>query len=65
MWKILVAFIVFAAIALTLVFNMGDKIDMQGEAGGHGTSHSEAPAAAPAAAPAPAETPAAAEGDKK
>jgi hypothetical protein len=69
MWKILVAFIVFAAIALTLVFNMGDKIDMQGEAGGHGTSHSEEPAAAPAAAPAttpaPAETPAAAEGDKK
>ena len=35
MWKILVAFIVFAAIALTVVFKMGDKVDMQGEAGGH------------------------------
>ena len=34
MWKILVAFIIFAAIALTLVFKMGDKVDMQGEAGG-------------------------------
>ena len=32
MWKILVAFIIFAAIALTLVFKMGDKVDMQGEA---------------------------------
>ncbi len=69
MWKILVAFIIFAAVALTLVFNMGDKIDMAGEAG-HGASHSEAPADAPAAAPAagapaaaPAEAPA--EGEKK
>ncbi len=52
MWKILVAFIIFAAVSLTLVFNMGDKIDMQGEAGGHGIdAHSEAPAATPAAAP--------------
>jgi hypothetical protein len=47
MWKILVAFIIFAAIALTLVFKMGDKVDMQGEAGGQ-AEHS-APAAAPAA----------------
>ncbi len=62
MWKILVAFIIFAAVSLTLIFNMGDKVDMQGEAG-HGVSHSdEAPAAAPAAAP--AEAPAAADGEK-
>ena len=54
MWKILVAFIIFAAIALTLVFKMGDKVDMQGEAGGQ-AEHS-----APAAATAPAESPAAA-----
>ena len=50
MWKILVAFIIFAAGALTLVFNMGDKIDMQGESGNE-TSAEHAPAA-PAAAPA-------------
>ena len=55
MWKILVAFIVFAAIALTVVFKMGDKVDMQGEAGGHSESASQQ---APAAA-APADTPAA------
>lgn len=65
MWKIFVAFVIFAAIALTLVFNMGDKIDMQGEAGGHGTAQSEAATDAPAASPAPADTPAAADGDKK
>lgn len=60
MWKILIAFIIFAAVALTLVFNMGDKIDMQGEAG-HGVSHSEEPAEAPAAPAAPA----AADGEQK
>ncbi len=55
MWKILVGFIIFAAIALTVVFQMGDKASMQGEAGGHESSESEkhsepaAPAAAPAA----------------
>lgn len=61
MWKMLVAFIIFAAIALTVVFKMGDKVDMQGEAGGHTEAQTEAPAAAPA----PAEAPAAAEGEKK
>jgi len=58
MWKILVAFIIFAAIALTLVFKMGDKVDMQGEAGGQAVH--AAPATAPAAASTPAEPPAAA-----
>ncbi|MEY3790765.1 MAG: hypothetical protein RLZ09_1601 [Pseudomonadota bacterium] len=58
MWKILVAFIIFAAIALTLVFKMGDKVDMQGEAGGQ--AEHVAPATAPAAATTPAEPPAAA-----
>ena len=63
MWKILVAFIIFAAIALTVVFKMGDNIDMQGEAAGHDATQAdeankpatEAPAAdnaQPAAAPA-------------
>ena len=53
MWKILVAFIIFAAVALTLVFNMGDKIDMQGESAGHDISadHAEPAAAAAPAAP--------------
>lgn len=48
MWKILVAFIIFAAIALTLVFKMGDKVDMQGESGSSSTEH-----AAPATPTAP------------
>ncbi len=61
MWKMLVAFIIFAVIALTVVFKMGDKVDMQGESGGHTEAKTEAPAAAPAAAaPAPA-----ADGEKK
>lgn len=64
MWKILVAFIIFSAIALTVVFKMGDSIDMQGEAGGHDMTQSheadkpaaqtpstEANGTAPAAAP--------------
>lgn len=61
MWKILVAFIIFAAVSLTLVFKMGDKIDMQGESGNE-TSAEHAPAAAPAEAPAAAP---AAEAEKK
>ncbi len=58
MLKMLVAFIIFAVIALTVVFKMGDKVDMQGEAGGHTEAKTETaapepvPAAAPAAAPA-------------
>ncbi len=68
MWKMLVAFVIFAAIALAAVFSMGDKANMQGEAGGHSEeAKTEAPAAAPAApAEAPAAAaPAAAEGEKK
>ena len=64
MWEMLVAFIIFAVIALAAVFSMGDKANMQGEAGGHTEeAKTEAPAAAPAEAPAAA--PAAAEGEKK
>ncbi len=69
MWKILVAFIIFSVIALTVVFKAGDKADMQGEAGGHteeaapAKTEGAAPAAAPAA-PAAADT-AVPEGDKK
>ena len=56
MWKMLVAFVIFAAAALAAVFSMGDKASLQGEAGGHGDSHTEAPAtASPAPAPAAAD----------
>ena len=66
MWKILVGFIIFAAIALTVVFQMGDKASMQGESGGHetGTETKADAASAPAATEAPA-APAAADAEKK
>lgn len=38
MWKILAAFIVFAALALFVIMKGGDKIDMQGESHGAGSS---------------------------
>ncbi len=60
MWKMLVAFVIFAAAALAAVFSMGDKASLQGEAGGHGDTHTEAPAAAPTTA-SPAITPATAD----
>ena len=50
MLKIFIAFVIFAAIALTIVFKMGDKIDMQGEGGSQNATEAQAPAAAPAAA---------------
>ena len=72
MWKMLVAFVIFAAAALAAVFSMGDKASLQGEAGGHGDTHTEAPAtASPAPAPAAADaatapaTPATPEAEKK
>lgn len=53
MWKIAVAFIVFAGLALFILSKGGD-IDMSGEKHGDAT-HTEAPApAASAVAPAPA-----------
>ena len=72
MWKMLVAFVIFAAAALAAVFSMGDKASLQGEAGGHGDTHTEAPAAAsPAPAPSAADAatapaaPATTEAEKK
>ncbi len=52
MWKIVVGFIVFAAISLFVIMKAGDKIDMGGEQhtgdiGGHAPT---APASAPASA---------------
>jgi hypothetical protein len=59
MWKIAVAFIAFAGLALFILSKGGD-IDMSGEKHGADDSHAAAPAAsAPAAAaPAPAASPA-------
>jgi len=57
MWKALVGFLVFAAIALFFIFKAGDKMDMQGEAGAHAgaaSEHVSTPAASAAAStPAP------------
>ena len=67
MWKIVVGFIVFAGVALFVISQGGDSLDMSGEKHGAEAVHSPAPApvaadaapattpaASPAAAPAPA-----------
>ena len=59
MWKIVVGFVVFAAISLFVIMKAGDKVDMSGEKHGADAVHApEAPASA--AAPAPAAAPASA-----
>ncbi|WP_399679552.1 hypothetical protein [Xenophilus sp.] len=45
MWKLAVGFVVFAAVALFVIMQAGDKIDMGGEQ--HGGDIQHAPAAAP------------------
>jgi hypothetical protein len=55
MWKIVVGFVLFAALSLFVIMKAGDKVDMSGEKhGADSLSAPEAPAsaAAPAAAPA-------------
>jgi len=47
MWKLVVGFVVFAAIALYVISKAGDKIDMSGEKHGGDTTHEAA--ATPAA----------------
>lgn len=59
MWKLLVAFIIFAALALYVLKQAGGNIDMGGEKHDVSGGHSEAAASAPAAA-APASAPASA-----
>jgi len=58
MWKIIIGFIVFAALALFVIIKGGDQLDMGGEKHGADAVHApEAPASAPvaaASAPAPA-----------
>ena len=59
MWKIVVGFIVFAALSMYVIISAGDKADMGGEK--HGADAVHVPDSAPAnpAAPAVAPTPAA------
>lgn len=56
MWKIIVGFVAFAALAMFVIIKAGDKADMGGEKHGADAVHvPEAPASAPApAAVAPA-----------
>ena len=44
MWKIVVGFVIFAAIALFVIMKAGDKVDMSGEKHGGDVTHSPAPA---------------------
>jgi hypothetical protein len=59
MWKIVVGFVIFAALALYVISQGGDSLDMSGEKHGADAVHVE-PAKADAAAPAPAPAAAAA-----
>jgi hypothetical protein len=53
MWKILVAFILFAAVGLFVLKKMGGGMDvMSGESHAVDTGHAASAASAPAAAPA-------------
>jgi len=54
MWKIVLAFIAFAALAMFVLMKSGGDIDMGGEKHGIDASHTEeAPIAAPTASVAP------------
>jgi|GEM_PF-473502 len=49
MWKIIVGFVIFAAVALFIISKAGDKIDMSGEKHGADALHTPADgASAPA-----------------
>ncbi len=55
MWKLGVGFLVFAALALFVIFKAGDSVDMGGEKHGSEAIYEAEPAkAAPAATSAPA-----------
>ena len=60
MWKIVVGFVIFAALSLYVINKGGDSLDMSGEKHGADAVHVEpVKADAPAATPAPAAAPAA------
>ncbi len=52
MWKIAIAFVIFAAAALYLIGKGGDSVDMSGEKHGADAVHAPAAEAASIAAPA-------------
>jgi hypothetical protein len=55
MWKIFLGFVVFAALAMYVIFKGGDNLDMGGEKHGADAVHAPEPTKpADAAAPAPA-----------
>ncbi|MDR6214175.1 hypothetical protein [Paracidovorax wautersii] len=55
MWKIVVGFVLFAALSLFVIMKAGDKVDMSGEKHGADAVHvPEAPASSVAAPVAPA-----------
>lgn len=55
MWKIIVGFVLFAAVSMYVIIAAGDKADMGGEKHGADAVHTPEPAAStPAEAPAPA-----------
>ena len=56
MWKLVVGFLAFAALALFVIFKAGDSVDMGGEKHGSEATHEAEPAKVAPAAPA-AETP--------
>ncbi len=52
MWKIIIGFILFAALALFVIIQGGDQLDMGGEKHGADAVHAPAPPASAAGAPA-------------
>lgn len=56
MWKIFIAFIAFALLALFVIMKGGDKIDMQGETAGHNPTEVPAHSSSAPAATAPSTT---------
>ncbi len=52
MWKLALGFVVFAALALFVIFKAGDSVDMGGEKHGSEVSHEAEPAKTAPAAPA-------------
>ncbi len=51
MWKLVVGFVAFSAIAMYVIFKGGDSIDMSGEKHGVEAVHAPDPAASAAAKP--------------
>lgn len=53
MWKMIIGFVVFAALILYVISQAGDKVDMTGESHGTEAAPAKLPSSAPAGRPAP------------